>query len=1505
MMLVKAVEEFAKTWHGVVPLLLALLCCAGVTTGKKRSRAIGKLDRWRRGLGFVAFVGRLATTTWSKGDMVLPELASALAVLLMTLMVHVEAKQGRLESLGLRWAWLLTATSAVVDVVFAETTWRRYAAIVVWTLATLAAGLLYVLWNAGARRTKGRVKKGVFVAGDEYDELEDGEEEEEEEETPEDAAGPLSTIVFSWMSPLLALGYSRPLESEDLYPLIRADDPANLATKLRTAFEVRRKKGMKAEKALLGALVSAFGGYYFVGCGFKFIYDTCQLAQPLLLSALLKALGHLPNRTKDAYLISLAIVLNAMLSTSVLHQYFQRTYRTGMRLKSSATSLVFEKALRARNIDTAAQKAGGVCGAVEEEDKKKKKKKDKEDEKAGAKSSTVQNLMSVDAQRLQDSLTYMATIGSGIYQIIACLYLLYEQLGVSAFAGTSVMIVFLPITQKVILASRRFQAKVLVHKDARIKLQSEALSGVKIIKLYAYEKPLSDELKRLRNKELEALWSYKLVSVLSRVVYAVVPTAVSLCTFATYSLLLNRLTFARVYTSLALFNILRFPLMMVPRAIGNAVEAMLSVDRIGHYLASDEVTPLGPLRHEASISARNADLDWPAPMEEEKTPQEDLAAPLLENDMEAGRSVDRTLLRGLTLDLRPGSLTAVIGETGSGKTGFLVSLLGETSIVGGSLDVQGSIAYCAQAAWIQNATVKENILFGAPFDQEKYDDVVFRAALEQDLKELKDGDETEIGEKGLNISGGQKQRVALARALYADAEVYLFDDVLSAVDAHVASHLFEHLVLQLRELGKVVVLVTHNLSTLRKCDLILCLSCPKKIVEYQGPPAGFIQLGIDQPTAYPLAAIAAKKGGSNSNLAALADAESSPKKPSKPKPKQISAVRSSENFGIVEDEKKDPTDDDDDVTDSDTDTGALLTPKAKRALTTLSKRTKATRLVTAEGRVKGGTSKRTRLAYLKAFGGLGAVGTVIVCQIWYQLSSVAASWWLGYWSAKPKTLGTALGLEVYTGLSVAAVVLSCIAYYAMSLAGQRAARRMHDNLLDGLLYAPMEFFDSTPVGRLINLFSKDLYTIDEELPQTLTMWLTVLAMVLMTIATITFATPWFLAVAAPLGLIYMGTQRYFIPTVRELKRLDATSRSPIFSSFSETLDGATTIRAFRAQDRFYHTVTQRLRTNLRAYFLGTACNRWLAVRLEGLGTAITGSAAILTVAMRTKPYLAGLSLTYALSVTQALNWFVRMNADLENNSVAVERVVEYTNVDHELDGTLRAPPRNSGQTWPSAGHIKVENLELRYRPELPLVLKGLNFEVAPGTKLSLVGRTGSGKSSFLLALLRIAPPTPSSKIIVDGLDVTKMNLSDLRSRIAMIPQDPVLFTGTVRFNVDPFAEKADVEIRQALTDARLSERLQARANALHTGGTQQGSYFQPQALPDVLSLPVDEGGKNFSQGEAQLLCLARACLRYSKLLLLDEATSSVDQALDDAIQDTIRVKFAKSTIICTSLLFLF
>ena len=694
-------DELVPTLKLLLALLPALVALAyGVVRPKPQTppRKAGALDKWRSALASLAVLLLVARSVVGKGQVAALTAAGAAGVL--GLISNEEAVLGLSEAWPTRLAWLCVAGSVGWDLARHQTTLDKYLSSIAFTF-TASSAIAYALFNAAARR------KPINDEG--YALL------EEEDESPEDAAGPASTGVFAWMSPLLAKGYARPLEARDLFPLIREDDPDAVASRLRHSLQSKPK--------LVKALISAFGPHFFVGGLYKLVYDSTQLLVPVLLNRFLKVLG---KNDAQAYKIAGLMVANAILATLLLHQYFQRTYRTGMRLKSAAISLVFDKALVARR---QAEHA------------------DEDQEKGAKKQALVTNLMSVDAQRLQDNMTYMFSIVSGVYQIVVTMYLLYGQLGYAAFGGLGVMLIFLPVTQRIVLLTRDYQKVVLQYKDKRIKLQTEALGGMKIVKLYGWEDPLGSELKRLREKELSALWHYKLAGVFSRCVFAVVPTVVAVGTFSLYVLTGHELTVSRVYTTLALFNVLRFPLMMVPRAISSAVEALLSVDRIAHFLDAPEVSKLPTeTSDDCALYLDNAHIRWPG------TSNNTQGAPLL---------------RRVTASIKKGSLCAVLGETGAGKSGLLTALLGECDVTSGRLGVFGRIAYCAQSAWIQNASLRENILFGASYDRKRYQETIRRCALRDDLKALADGDRTQIGEKGLTLSGGQKQRVALARAFYA------------------------------------------------------------------------------------------------------------------------------------------------------------------------------------------------------------------------------------------------------------------------------------------------------------------------------------------------------------------------------------------------------------------------------------------------------------------------------------------------------------------------------------------------------------------------------------------------------------------------------------------------------------------------------------------------------------------------------------------------------------------
>jgi len=1277
-----------------------------------------------------------------------------------------------------------------------------------------------------------------------------------ERESPEVRSGPLSLWYFLWMTPMVTLGSKKPLEENNLWRLHPSDHPVHLYDLFRTEW---RREQTKARPSLFMSLFRAFGPTYMFGALLKFVYDSQQFIGPALMQAIIHFLNQ-RNKDEDdkppmskGYLLVGLLLVNSMTQSVVLHAYFHRAFRTGMRLKSATISAIYDKALRVKP-GAADGDPGATAGDKKDGGGSEGAKKD------GGKKTTGQivNLMSVDAQRLQDTMSYVAMLWSGIFQITVSIIYLYDLLGVATFAGIAVMVLSIPLTAKVSTKSRALQKVVMEIKDERIKVENEVLGGMKIIKLYAWERPFGGKIDHIRDEELKALFNYKMLQVGSRVLWTIVPTLVSISSFAVYVMLGNELTAAIAFTSLALFNILRFPLALLPMSVASALEAGLSLERIRSFLVAPEVCALPSIESTSRTEdengrpflARSASLGGAGPRV-----QAEGATLVWDNGT--------TLLENLDLQVHDGELCVAIGQTGCGKSGLLGSLIGEIEPTQGTIATRGTIAYASQVAWIQNATLKDNVLFGKPFDENKYRRVLHACALLDDLKILPAGDMTEIGEKGINLSGGQKQRVAIARAVYSDADLYLLDDCLSAVDSQVARHIFDHCILGL--LGsKAVLLVTHNLQFLPAASTVVLLE--NKRPEFVGRFEDFISVN------HPLAAEAKRQHTDEAGMVTSRSREDL---------QQLAAGATQET--------KEPSPDDEDLASAKKQASRDLAGPVKTAEATPAKNT----LIEKESMERGDVSLATYWGYITACGPVQCTVGVVGGLMLYNTISVLSSAWLGFWSDNPDrsadksgflfSENSALfGTKGYQGLYnyVALSFLGVLAtfYYVLSaaIAGQRGCRVYHESLVRGVLRARMEFFDTTPIGRIVNRFSKDVYTVDEQLPVTMYSWVSTLLAVVFAVGTVGFITPWFLAACVPMGAIYYYIQLFYVPTSRELKRLDSVLRSPIFSRFGETLEGASTIRAFRAEDQFIAANMSALERNLRAYYLQVASNRWLAVRLEGIGTLFVVFAALLAVSQagHTSAGAGGLSITYALSITQVLNWFVRMTSDRESQIVAVERISEYAAVESEAAPIVednRPEPQ-----WPSGGKIVFRNAGMRYRDGLPLVLKGLDLEILPSQKVGVVGRTGAGKSSLLLVLLRLVEPA-FGEVSIDGKDILRLGLEDLRSRISIIPQDPVLFTGTVRFNLDPFEEHGDDAVWHALDRAHLAPHI--------------------RTLPLGLDAEVEEAGRNFSMGERQLLCLARALLRHSRILLLDEATSAVDQYTDGLVQDTIRAEFKNCTVL--------
>ncbi|KAM6263588.1 ATP-binding cassette sub-family C member 2 isoform 2-T2 [Spheniscus humboldti] len=830
-------------------------------------------------------------------------------------------------------------------------------------------------------------------------------------------------------------------------------------------------------------------------------------------------------------------------------------------------------------------------------------------------------------------------------------------------------------------------------------------------------------------------------------------------------------------------------------------------------------------------------------------------------------------IRDVTLDIAPGSLVAVVGAVGSGKSSLVSAMLGEMENIKGHINIQGSLAYVPQQAWIQNATLKDNILFGSELDEPRYQQVIKACALLPDLELLPAGDQTEIGEKGINLSGGQKQRVSLARAVYSNADIYVLDDPLSAVDAHVGKYLFEHVLGPKGLLQKKTrILVTHSISFLPQVDNIVVLVAGavsehgsySTLLANRGAFAQFLNLYGSQEED------ASEK---NSTAVALAGDEEPGDEDIEPcmeeGPDDVVTMTLKREASIHQREFSRSL-------------SKSSTNSWKKAREEPRKKLKGQQLIEKEAVETGKVKFSMYLRYLRALG-LWYSFWVAMGYVGQYIAFVGTNLWLSAWTDDAQRYLNQtypveqrdLRIGVFGALGVSQALFLLFATILSARGAMRASRVMHQQLLSNILRVPMSFFDTTPTGRIVNRFAKDIFTIDEAIPMSFRSWLSCFMAIISTLLMISLATPFFAVVIIPLSIFYYFVLRFYVSTSRQLRRLDSVTRSPIYSHFGETVSGLSVIRAYGHQERFLQQNESTMDINQKSVYSWIVSNRWLAIRLEFVGNLVVFFSALLAVISKStlQGGIVGLSVSSALNVTQTLNWLVRTSSELETNIVAVERVHEYTKVKNEAPWvTEKRPPHG----WPSKGEIQFIDYKVRYRPELELVLQGITCNIGSTEKVGVVGQTGAGKSSLTNCLFRVLEAAGGT-IIIDEVDIATIGLHDLRQNLTIIPQDPVLFTGTLRMNLDPFDQYTDEEVWKALELAHLK------------------TYVQD--LPKGLLHLVSEGGENLSVGQRQLLCLARALLRKAKILILDEATAAVDLETDHLIQTTIRSEFAACTVL--------
>lgn len=1265
------------------------------------------------------------------------------------------------------------------------------------------------------------------------------------EECPAEYATVFSRLAFSWLTPLMRKGYQVFLTEDDLWGLATQDKSERTGEQFQKAWQ-HQIDTRKDRPSLWRAMFSAYGGPYMVAAIFKVGNDISAFIQPQLLRFLLSWVlsydYYEPEPVVKGAGIALAMFVTAVFQTVMIHQYFQLAFVTGMRIKSGLASAIYKKSLRLSNEGRSSKTTGDIV-----------------------------NYMAVDAQRLQDLTQFAQQLWSAPLQITICMVSLYNLVGWSMLAGIGVMIIMIPINGFIARIMKNLQKKQMKNKDARSRLIAEIINNMKSIKLYAWGSAFMNKLNFIRNEqELKTLRKIGAGQAFANFTWSTTPFLVSCSTFAVFVLTNDKpLTVDIVFPALSLFNLLTFPLAILPMVITAIIEASVAAGRITAFLIAEEVQDDAVIRKEAvadlgdeSVVIRGGTFTW--------------------NRHDA----DKNVLRDIHFTAYKGELSCIVGKVGSGKSSFLQSILGDLWKLEGEVQLHGSVAYVAQQPWIMNATVKENIVFGHRYESYFYEQTVKACALLDDFAQLPDGDETVVGERGISLSGGQKARVALARAVYARADIYLLDDVLSAVDSHVGKHIIKN-VLGPKGLlkTKTRVLATNSIPVLLEAHFICML--------HQGE---VVEKGTYQQ-------LMAMKGAVSSLIKTVTREKG--QSPSSSSGTGTPTGTDSETSTFIEASQE--RDEVDEAQERDGPGKYLMPirpgPSQRRAsLETLRRASTATfqgpigklgdeegprsRTQQAKEHVEQGKVKwDVYMEYAKT-SNLGAVAVYLFTLLAARSADMGGSVWLKHWSEKNTEaggnpeIGKYIGIYLAFGVGSAAltVVQTLILWIFCSI---EASRKLHERMATAIFRSPMSFFDVTPAGRILNRFSSDVYRVDEMLARTFNMLFVNLARSGFTLAVVSVSTPGFVALIIPLSAMYYWIQRYYLRTSRELKRLDSVSRSPIYAHFQESLGGISTIRAFRQKERFELENQWRVDANLKAYFPSVSANRWLAVRLEFIGAVIILSAsglAIISVAGGNGPKasMVGLAMSYVLTVTTSLNWIVRQTVEVETNIVSVERVLEYTRLPSEAPEII--PGKRVPAAWPTQGAVEFHSYSTRYRDGLDLILKNINLDIKPHEKIGVVGRTGAGKSSLTLSIFRIIEAA-TGNITIDGINTSQIGLLDLRRRLAIIPQDAALFEGTVRDNLDPAHVHEDTELWSVLDHARLKEHI-----ASMEGG---------------LEAKINEGGSNLSQGQRQLVSLARAMLTPSNILVLDEATAAVDVETDAMLQDTLRGPLFKNRTIIT------
>ncbi|XP_055333700.1 LOW QUALITY PROTEIN: multidrug resistance-associated protein 1-like [Paramacrobiotus metropolitanus] len=1288
--------------------------------------------------------------------------------------------------------------------------------------------------------------------------------------SPEQSASFLNKAFSHWITELMRTAWKRQLLKDDIWDLLPEERTEYLDNELTKAWRKqitsatgeeiyysdaqseasghtvstnRRRAnltnssgGRTKTPSLVSALYKTSWPLFWKSAFFKVIHDGIMVLVPLLVGQIIQFAATPAVWSWKGYVLATILFLMVAVQSIAFGMMNISTSRCGMRIRSALSAMIYRKALFLANSSKRQYRVGDAC-----------------------------NMLTADTQRISDFLYYHHYVWITPVTAMVMMYFLWQYVGVASLAGFFTLIFIVLLNFIVVARAKKFEVSAVKQKDGRVRRINEIFNGIKILKMYAWEPQFQDQIIQAREDELFSLKKAGYLTTINHALMLVSSPLAALATYATYVYVSGyRLTPKTGFVTLLFLFSLRHSLYLLPIGTTLLIQAKIACNRLRDFFLARELDPSSVDRFPRSESPHSSvmmivggNFSW--------------------NSRSAtGQALT---LKNLNIDVKQGQLFALVGAVGSGKSSFLAACLGLMERISGHVTIRGSVAYVTQQAWNQNMTMRDNILFGRPFDEEKYERVLECCALKPDLEILTSGDQTEIGEKGINLSGGQKLRVTLARAVYAGCDLYFLDDPLSAVDAHVGKHIFENVIGPQGILkDKTRIFVTNAINWLPECDTIAYLE-QGRISEM-----GSYDELVDRDERFSDFLRQCNVETSQDEEAAPADDEAE------------HGAGYPENLKRKPSEREKPLDRDEELRqlrkaaslrpppDGNISQSMEVQPVRARPK---QQTAEGGKIIATEEFSTGGIPFSTYWRLIKEM----TIPMAIVIFFGYIAANaffLFSNMWVAKWAQTNTTnedgstdwAETNFEVAIYGLIALLQLIFAMVGLYGIAAALIKAGRSLHNSMLIRLMRAPMSYFDTTPLGRIVNRFSKDIDTIDSGIPMQLRFVMNAFFQAVVFALLVLIVFPFLTAFAIPLFIVAYFVKSYYTSTALQLKRLDVLSRSPLISSLQESMAGSSIIAAMQQSDRFVLENRRKIDHVTAVIHCSNASLHWMMLVLMLLCNTQTFAAAIFAVYGRdylgydAKPAFVGLGLIGAISLTLVFPWWAQNMCDLENALISVERLYEYSNTPVEAPAIVannRVPSK-----WPYNGNIAFVDYQTRYREGLDLVLDGVTCTIHSGEKIGIVGRTGSGKSTMTLSLLRMIEPAGGS-IYIDGTDISKIGLHDLRSRITIIPQESVLFSGTLRLNLDPFEQSSDEQIWKALELSRLKP------------------YFQ--ASQNGLNFKVTESGGNLSVGQRQLLCLARALLRRSKILILDEATAAIDFETDNFVQEIIRSEFAECTII--------